>query len=149
MAEGGDVERVSWIDPLFIRWVSSEHIWFSACSQNWYGTSEIKLDHHVLTYSVTKKVSKYCLGPARERLFKPYLIAPPHFLSTDQTAKFNTSRMYVVKLDSFWTRTYLTDKIGMDWRYKKSVVVAIKRDIRRPGYQTCICYAFVSKLFIL
>ena len=112
-------------------------------------TSESKLDHHVLTfihytYSVTKKVSKYCLGPARERLFKPYLITPPHFLSTDQTAKFNTSRMYVVKLDSFWT-----DKIGMDWRYKKSVVVAIKRDIRRSGYQTWICYAFVSKLFIL
>ena len=66
---------------------------------------------NIYTYSVTKKVSKYCLGPARERLFKPYLITPPHFLSTDQTAKFNTSRMYVVKLDSFWT-----DKIGMDWR---------------------------------
>ena len=147
MAEGGDVERVSWIDLLFIWWVSSEHIWFSACSQNWYENLWKQVGSscaNIYTYSVTKKVSKYCLGPARERLFKPYLITPPHFLSTDQTAKFNTSRMYVVKLDSFWT-----DKIGMDWRYKKSVVVAIKRDIRRSGYQTCICYAFVSKLFIL
>ena len=51
MAEGGDVERVSWIDPLFIQWVSTPDI--LPAPKIDMETSESKLDHHVL--SNTKK----------------------------------------------------------------------------------------------